>query len=155
MIGIGIYLALLLAGLIAATYGDLHGNWLATTPDAQLAMRCAFAGGYGGIVYCLRGIYLNASVHKNWDPVWLPWYILRPLVSFVLGGVSFLFIRAGLFVLQAAQVPDSSIVGFLALAFIAGLNVDRFLAKLEDVAQATWGIRPSRTSEPSKEPEKK
>jgi hypothetical protein len=109
------------------------------------------AGAYGGVVYCLRGIYLNASVRKTWDATWIPWYIIRPVVSFVVGGVSYLFLRAGLFVLESTRQPESSDVGFLALAFIAGLNVDRFLAKLEDVAKATWGIRPSRTAEGSQD----
>jgi len=37
-------------------------------------------------------------------------------------------------------------LGFLALAFIAGLNVDKFITKIEDIAQATWGIEKSRTA---------
>ena len=105
------------------------------------------SGGFGGVVYCLRGVYLNASVRKNWDPAWLPWYYIRPFVSLVVGAVSFIFLRAGLIVLEADPQAESTSLGFLALAFIAGLNVDRFLLKLEDVAQATWGIRRSRAAE--------
>lgn len=154
MIGVAIYLALLVAALVVGTYYDVRSNWLVSAPEIQLAVRCAIAGAFGGVVYCLRGIYLNASVRKNWDPAWLPWYFIRPLVSTIVGGVSYLFLRAGLFVLESTRAADASAVGFFALAFIAGLNVDRFLAKLEDVAKATWGIRPSRTAE-SNDPEKK
>jgi hypothetical protein len=32
------------------------------------------------------------------------------------------------------------------LAFIAGFNVDKFLAKIEDVARAVWGIEKTRAS---------
>jgi hypothetical protein len=32
------------------------------------------------------------------------------------------------------------------LAFIAGLNVDKFIEKLEDIAQISWGIKKSRVA---------
>lgn len=56
-----------------------------------------------------------------------------------------MFLKAGLLLLEAAaQRPDATQLGYLALAFIAGLNVDKFIAKVEDIAQATWGIEKSR-----------
>jgi len=62
------------------------------------------------------------------------------------GGVSYLFLRAGLLILESGTRADSSHLGFYALAFKAGLNVDKFISKIEDVAQAVWGIEKSRTS---------
>jgi len=111
-----------------------------------LAAYCGLWGGIGGITYCLRGIYLNACVHNRWSEVWLPWYFIRPIVSFICGLVSCLFLRAGLIVLEAQQSDSSTNLAFYALAFIAGLNVDRFIEKIEDIAQTTWGIKKSRTS---------
>ena len=32
----------------------------------------------------------------------------------------------------------------MAVAFIAGLNVDKFTSKLEDLAKAAWGVENSR-----------
>jgi len=64
----------------------------------------------------------------------------------VCGGVSYLFLRAGLLVLESSTRPNSSELGFYALSFIAGLNVDKFISKIEDIAQAVWGIEKSRTS---------
>ncbi|ATZ30282.1 hypothetical protein EC2864350_4874 [Escherichia coli 2864350] len=37
-------------------------------------------------------------------------------------------------------------MGFFALAFIAGFNVDKFVAKIEEVAKAVWGIEKTRSS---------
>ncbi|MDB6024982.1 MAG: hypothetical protein JWM68_1205 [Verrucomicrobiales bacterium] len=105
---------------------------------------CAAAGGLGGCVYCLRGVYLNACVRKQWDKDWLPWYLIRPFISLVCGAVSCLFLKAGLLVLEAGKKSEASDLGFFALAFIAGLNVDKFLSKIEDLAQAAWGIEKSR-----------
>ena len=107
---------------------------------------CALVGGLGGSIYCLRGIYLNACVRKNWDNEWLPWYFIRPVVSHLCGAISFLFLKAGMLLLEATQTTTPTDLGFLALAFIAGLNVDKFISKIEDVAQATWGIEKSRTA---------
>lgn len=111
-----------------------------------LVLPCALIGGVGGVVYCLRGVYLNACVRKSWDDQWQPWYYIRPVVSHLCGAVSFLFLKAGLLLLEAQPKTQSTDLGFLALAFIAGLNVDKFITKIEDIAQATWGIEKSRTA---------
>jgi hypothetical protein len=58
------------------------------------------------------------------------------------------FLRAGLVVLESGAKQDATEVGFYALAFIAGLNVDKFISKLEDIAQSVWGIEKSRESKP-------
>jgi hypothetical protein len=116
----------------------------------DLAYTCVLSGGLGGSIYCLRAVYLNRSVRGEWDPRWTVWYVLRPLVSSLVGGVAYVFLRAGLLILDSPPEPGSSTAGFLALSFIAGLNVDRFLVRLEDIAQSTWGIRASRTAERSK-----
>ena len=112
----------------------------------QVAITCAANGGLGGCVYCLRAVYLNACVQQRWDDDWQPWYYIRPMVSIACGGVAYLFLTAGLLVLEAGQRPDATDVGYYALAFIAGLNVDKFMVKIEGIAQATWGIEPSRAS---------
>lgn len=112
----------------------------------RLILTCACLGGVGGALYCLRGVYLNASVRKQWDSSWYPWYFIRPIVSHICGAVSFIFLKAGLLLLEARPGDNSSDLGFFALAIIAGLNVDKFVSKVEDIAQATWGIEKSRTA---------
>ncbi len=125
----------------------------------SLAYQCTLMGALGGVVYCLRAIYLHRSVKKSWDPNWTAWYIIRPVVSSIVGLVAFIFLNAGLLVLDAQHTTSSNQYGFLALSFVVGLNVDRFLVKIEDIARTAWGIRPPRTSEEServspKSPEK-
>ncbi len=145
------YLIIILMILLGAAMSFAQGllpEWL---QRYSLLYMCALAGGFGGITYCLRGVYLNACVFKRWDDVWRPWYFIRPIVSVLCGAVSYVFLQAGLLVLEVSQKSDSTHLGFVALAFIAGLNVDKFIAKIEDIAQATWGIEKSRTA--SKEEE--
>lgn len=117
----------------------------------KAGLMCATIGGFGGCIYCLRSVYLNACVKKQWDADWHVWYYIRPLVSIACGAVSFLFLKAGLLVLESGSKQDSTDLGFYAFAFVAGLNVDKFIAKIEDIAQAAWGIEKSRYSSGNKE----
>ncbi len=136
-IGIAVALGAMALGLVP---------WIPQT--LQVVVACALFGGLGGCTYCLRGVYLNACVHKTWDPVWLPWYLIRPIVSLILGGVSYLFVKSGLLLFGATQQQDASQLGIWAVAFLAGLNVDKFVAKIESIGQTVWGIEPSRQSSP-------
>jgi hypothetical protein len=141
-----IYLLAFLASIIAVWILHLRGlmpHWL---EDVGPLFQCILAGGIGGAIYCLRAVYLNACVRKNWDRDWHVWYYIRPLVSLISGGISWLFLKAGLLVLDAAQAVAPSNIGFLALAFIAGYNVDKFMIKLEQISESTWGIEKSRSS---------
>lgn len=154
-VGVGIYVL----GVAAAYVYGLAWLLVGTHPAAMsseflLGLKCAATGGLGGCFYCLRGIYLNVSVHRRWGNEWLAWYIIRPLVSGASGGISYLFMKAGLLILESGKKADSSDIGFFCIAFIAGLNVDRFVEKVEDVAASLWGIKKSRAGQQPKDIER-
>jgi len=111
-----------------------------------LAIQCVLVSAVGGSLYCLRAIYINKCVLKKWDAEWETWYYLRPIASSISGFAAFIFLKAGLVVLEATQQTGSADYGFLVFAFIAGLNVDKFVQKIEDIAKSTFGIEKSRTS---------
>lgn len=100
-------------------------------------------GGLGGIVYCARSIYIQFAVKKQWDENFWVWYTIRPVVSLVIGAVSYLFIKAGLMIFSSSEQYQLNQYSIWALAFISGLNVDKFLKKLEAVGETVWGIAPS------------
>jgi hypothetical protein len=145
---------ILLAVLLGAGVAVIHLDVNSLQPTFALPLLCVLIGGIGGCAYCLRAVYLNACVEQRWDNTWQPWYYIRPFVSMIFGGVSFLFLKGGLLFLDSQHQPDSSNLGFLALAFVAGLNVDRFMARIEEIACSIWGIRPSRTTETSQSSDK-
>jgi len=122
---------------------QLMPNWII---NIKLLVYCMLLGGLGGFIYCSRAIYVNYCVNKKWDPYWNIWYYIRPIVSCVSGAVSWLFLKSGLLILDSTQKIDSSNLGFYALAFIAGYNVDKFMNKIEQISEATWGIEKSRSS---------
>ncbi len=145
------YLLAVLIGYVVLGLQIISGKFTLATTGLYLAILCGISGGIGGVTYCLRGIYLNACVFDRWSDKWLPWYFIRPLVSFICGVVSCLFLKAGLILLEASQQDGSSNLSFFALAFIAGLNVDKFIEKIEDIAQVTWGIKKSRSARKEEE----
>ncbi|XLZ71471.1 hypothetical protein ABT364_05745 [Massilia sp. SR12] len=112
----------------------------------RIGLACCCTAGIGGVLYCLRAVYINRCVKNQWSSQWNWWYILRPMTSFICGGASYLFLKAGLLVLESKTEGQASEIGFYALAFIAGLNVDKFVAKIEGVAHAVWGIEKSRSA---------
>ena len=144
------FLLVLFTGLLSDSLWQLPEWYMAHV----LVARCALVGGIGGVLYCMRGIYRNRCIHDCWDPKWRVWYYLRPPVSVITGAASYLFLRAGLLVLDAASTPDGVTYGYLALAFIAGYNVDNFLKKLEAVAESVWGVGKSRVGENKDAPPK-
>jgi uncharacterized membrane protein len=136
--------------LIFATYsiGAMALGWLpAPYAPLRVPLMCGAIAYVGGALYCFRAIYLNKCVYKRWDPDWHVWYFIRPISSTIAGAVSYLFLKAGLLVLESSSNAGASEIGFFALAFIAGFNVDKFVAKIEEVAKAVWGIDKSRSSQ--------
>ncbi|WP_076920781.1 hypothetical protein [Pseudoalteromonas sp. SK20] len=114
--------------------------------SSELALRCALIAALGGILYCLRSVYLNRCVHDRWTKSWEVWYYLRPITSFICGIIAYIFLKAGLVVLDASQDSDAGYFGYYALAFFAGLNVDKFVAKIEEIGKSLFGIEKTRNA---------
>jgi len=86
----------------------------------RIVIYCGLMGGVGGITYCLRGIYLNACVFKQWDKQWLPWYFIRPLVSVICGTVSWLFQKGRIICTRSAADRSSNKLRILCTCFCSG-----------------------------------
>jgi hypothetical protein len=145
-IGIGLYLFVMIIALLCALGFLLFAVLPTKVEQIAVGLRCAAVGGLGGCLYCLRGMYLNISVRRQWGDEWIAWYLIRPIASIGCGAIAYLFLKAGLLILESGTDPGASELGFYALAFVGGYNVDKFLSKLEDIAQSVWGIEKSRTS---------
>ena len=138
---------LIFLGLIWAQ-GPL-GNIPSWLKGYELAINCMNIAALAGVLYCLRAVYLNYSVNKDWDTYWEVWYYLRPIASAVSGLVAYIFLKASIIILEADQAANAGHFGYLAFAFIAGLNVDNFLKKIEGLAKSSFGVETSRTSKKS------
>lgn len=138
-----IWLLFLLTILVLSVIGYSE-EWFNLKPTLILPFKSVISAGFGGILYLLRAVYVNKCVRKSWDNEWELWYYIRPFTSLLSGIASYIFLKAGVLVLNAEIEVSTSSYGFMAVAFIAGLNVDKFTSKLEDLAKAAWGVEKSR-----------
>lgn len=146
MIGVVLYLLAIITLYGYALFLVLCNHDLPCLEPFRVGIVCAIVGGMGGCMYCLRAVYVNYCAQDTWSNKWAIWYILRPITSAGSGTASFLFLKAGLLVLESNVDPNASEFGFYALAFIAGLNVDKFIKKIEDIGEAVFGIEKSRAA---------
>lgn len=137
-------LILIMLGVLWAQ-GPL-GNIPLWLKEYELVINCILVSTLAGVLYCLRAIYVNYSVHKNWDAYWEVWYYLRPIASSICGLIAYIFLKASIIILEADQTENAGNYGYLAFAFIAGFNVDKFLKKIEGLAKSSFGVEKSRAS---------
>jgi len=138
-------LLLILILIVFWALGPL-GKYSEWTNEYLLSIQCILTACLAGCLYGIRAIYINYCVHDNWVKRWEVWYYLRPFASAISGFAAYIFLKAGLVVLEANQDLNSGDYGFLVFAFIAGLNVDNFVKKIEEIAKSTFGIEQSRVS---------
>lgn len=151
-----IYLFLLLGFYVYSIICILVSQYLASyCPNSlirelivnhSLILQCVFFGGIGGVIYCFRSVYINYCIYKRWDCDYIVWYLIRPIISLVIGGISYTFIKAGLVLFSSSQQYEINQLSILSLAFLSGLNVDKFMKKLESIGELVWGISPSNLS---------
>ena len=129
-------------------------SWFTLKDSMILPFKSVLSAGFGGLLYLLRSVYVNKCVRKSWDVEWEVWYFIRPFTSILSGIASYIFLKAGVLILNAEIEVSNSSFGFMAVAFIAGLNVDKFTSKLEDLAKAAWGVEKTRMNNKNDKDEK-
>ncbi|KDM91732.1 hypothetical protein [Photobacterium galatheae] len=147
-IAVGIYLLLLLMASIGFWYliaTNAPPPWIVSIKQI---IGCVLVAVSGGVLYCLRAVYLNYSVRKQWDEVWIVWYLFRPFASGLMGYVTYLVISAGLVAVGSTSVEHPETLLY-ALSFFAGLNVDGFLKKFEGQVSSSVKVKESRQTQGS------
>jgi hypothetical protein len=147
MIIVAVYLLILLIILAYLFILILNGDILGCVKkEYHTFICCGLVGGIGGITRNIRSVYVKFSPQNidgqlicNWDNRWLPWYILRPYVSIVMGCVGYLLLRVGLLTLNAEIEQDSPQLMVYAVAFIAGLKVNAILIKIDEISKSAFG----------------
>ncbi len=147
-IGVGVYqLSLLVLSIWVWFLTDSKSapDWV---QSIKHIIDCVLVAVSGGVLYCLRAVYVNYSARKQWDEVWLVWYLFRPIASGLMGFVTYLVITAGLFAVgsTSAEHPEALLY---ALACFAGVNVDGFLKKFEGQVSSSMKVKESRQTQDS------
>lgn len=95
----------------------------------------ACAGGLGGSIYCIRGMY-KAIAEDTFDTKWVWWYLYRPFISAIMGVITYFLIVGGLLSLSANGKTDlnKGIMLYSGLGFLAGFYFSKIMEKLDGVS---------------------
>lgn len=93
-----------------------------------------FAAGVGSSVTNILGFLSHASVQKDFDPAYTPWYIARPVLAMLLGLIFYFVIKGGLIVLTAGNttsgVNELNLWTLSAIGALVGLFSQNAFEKL-------------------------
>ncbi len=137
------WLILFLAGFLIVQLGQ--GNiaaWVTFLIGSAAAMYVAFLtpflvslmwGGIGGVVGALYSLWWHVSEVQDFDRRYIMWYLVQPIMGFVLGGIVYLIIGSGFLALQGTVPSAKETIGvqlFPALVAVLGGFRQKFVYEL-------------------------
>ncbi len=78
-------------------------------------------GGIGGIVGALYALWWHISEQQDFDPNYLTWYLVQPLMGVVLGGIIFLILAGGFLILQVDLTDEKATQGARLLPYLTAV----------------------------------
>lgn len=114
-------------------------------PETILLLVAVLSGAVGGCVYSLWAITHHYSALKDFDFIWMGWYVLRPPLAAGLAFVVYVALRAGV-IASSTSVPNTSVLGIAVICFLTGMFVEHAFSKLQSVADTIFGSTPDTPS---------
>lgn len=120
---------------------------LSNLREAKPAMYAFFGGMLGGGAYGLRGFYWSVGPQQpnerryQYDPNFTFWYLSRPILGAVLGGVLFAVLRAGVGALGTASTDSAASATNFVVGFLGGFSATELMTWLYRTAGRVFGIR--------------
>lgn len=119
-----------IAAWITAVLGEVGSTFAALfTPFVTSLMW----GGIGGVVGALYSLWWHVSEVQDFDRRYTMWYLVQPIMGFVLGGIVYLIIGTGFLALQGTVPNAEAAVGaqlFPALVAVLGGFRQKFVYEL-------------------------
>jgi hypothetical protein len=105
----------------------------------RAAWYSALAGGVGGVIGILYSLYWHVSMKQDFDRQYVMYYLVQPVMGFVLGAVIYFIIAAGFLIVNTENIlADSTVITLqILLGWIAGFRqrlvfemIDRIVQKI-------------------------
>ncbi|MDE1837978.1 MAG: hypothetical protein KGJ23_15360 [Euryarchaeota archaeon] len=117
----------------------------AVGPETILLLVAVLSGAVGACIYSLWAITHHYSALKDFDLVWMGWYILRPPLAAGLAFVVYVALRAGV-ISSSTSVPNTSVLGIAVICFLTGMFAEHAFSKLQSIADTIFGPTPDSPS---------
>ena len=99
-------------------------------------------GGIGSTTYCIRSFYSH-YIDGSFDfPVYVWWYVFRPVVACVLALAFFALAVAQIVIVTSSMditESDQSIAAIFSISFLAGFSTEQVVERLRKAAKALFG----------------
>lgn len=154
-----IWLAAFLAGfLLDSQISEFIGESSANVMAVRAAWFSALAGGIGGMIGILYSLYWHVAMKQDFDRQYVMYYLVQPVMGFVLGAVVYFIIGSGFLLVNLAidgdsnNVLNSSTVIAIQIVFgwIAGFR-QRFVFEMID--KIVQRVSPQPEGDDTKKPE--
>ncbi len=127
--------AIVFTGNINTTVGAFAGQ-SGGLAAARAAWYSALAGGIGGVIGILYSLYWRVAVKQNFDRQYLMYYLVQPIMGFMLGAVTHLIITAGFLTFNAAgATSDITVILQMVIGFIAGFRQRLVYEMIDKIVQ--------------------
>jgi hypothetical protein len=136
-----LWLAALISGILLTDYlGSVMGETGQGLSTVVGAWFSALAGGIGGIIGIFYSLYWHVAMKQDFDRQYVMYYIVQPIMGFVLGALIYFIVLAGYLFFNLSTPTESpgtiTSIG-LVLGFVAGFRqrvvfemLDRIVKKL-------------------------
>lgn len=101
------------------------------------------AAAVGGCIGTILGYLKHASIEKNFDVAYLPWYVARPFMGLLLGLLFFLF-KGGLLATLPGGAPDLNDFGLAGIGGLIGLFSKNAIEKLREIFNVLFATQEDR-----------
>lgn len=150
----GLYAYLLLMVLVPESI-DENAIFVLQLLDSQVVMESAvafLAAGIGAIAATVVSYLQHAASCADWQPRYIPWYILRPFLGSILGVIFFWLIRGGMLAILPADNSgdylELDLNGLAGACALVGMFSRRAMLKLAEVFRVIFNSRADNSGEP-------
>ena len=96
-----------------------------------------YAAGIGSSITTFLGYLDHASIKKDFDRAYIPWYFVRPVIGMTLGLIFYFILRGGLFVMELGTDESSmqpfNLWSIAAVSALVGLFSKNAVEKLREL----------------------
>lgn len=103
--------------------------------NLSLSLFCVFGAILGGSVLNITSFHKYIAIQKNLDKDHFFGFFITPILSIVIGIISFSFAKIGLFLFTSIDESSAPFI-FISIGVIAGYNWDVFIKKLNNLSSS-------------------